>query len=104
TRVVKADLDSPNGLDLNDGYLYIAEQQRIGRVAFDSTKGTLTGDYKLVVEGLPEGGNHWKKTLRFGPDGLMYVAMGSSCNVCLEKDERRAAISRYTADGALRGI
>jgi glucose/arabinose dehydrogenase len=103
-RLLKAGLDGPNGLDLKDGYLYIAEQQRIGRAAFDSTDGKLTGDYQPLIEGLPGGGNHSKKTLRFGPDGLMYVAVGSSCNVCLEDDERRAAISRYTADGEPRGI
>jgi mono/diheme cytochrome c family protein len=29
----------------------------------------------------------------------MYVSVGSSCNVCLEKDPRRAAILRYRPDG-----
>ncbi len=103
-RLLKSDLDGPNGLDLNAGFLYVAEQQRIGRVPFDAATGSLSGEYEPVVEGLPAGGNHWKKTLRFGPDGLMYVAVGSSCNACLEKDERRAAILRYTPDGAPRGI
>jgi glucose/arabinose dehydrogenase len=29
----------------------------------------------------------------------MYVSIGSSCNVCFEKDERRAALLRFEPDG-----
>ena len=97
-RVLLDGLDGPNGLDFHDGYLYVAEQDRIGRAKFDEA-GRLDGTYETVVDGLPAGGNHWKKTIRFGPDGLLYLNIGSSCNVCLEKDNRRAAMLRYTPDG-----
>ena len=30
----------------------------------------------------------------------MYVSVGSSCNICDESDERRAAILRYAPDGS----
>ena len=60
---------------------------------------TIDGKYEIVIDGLPTGGNHWKKTIRFGPDGLLYLNIGSSCNVCLEEDDRRAAMLRYTPDG-----
>ncbi len=92
-------LNGPNGLDFFEDWLYIAETDAIGRVGFDHQTGQLVGDYERLVTGLPAGGNHWKKTLRFGEDGLMYVAMGSSCNVCVEEDKRRAAMVRYTPDG-----
>ena len=92
-------LTRPNGLDIANGYLYIAEEDGIGRVAFDSHTGDTAGDYVRIIEGLPPGGNHWKKTVRVGPDGLLYVAIGSSCNVCIEDDPRRAAILRYTTEG-----
>src|SRR5439155_1252778 len=35
-----------------------------------------------------------------GPDDKLYVAIGSSCDVCEERDPRRAAIVRYNADGS----
>jgi glucose/arabinose dehydrogenase len=71
-------LKRPLGMDFAGGYLYIAESNRIGRVAFDADSGTLSGDYEAVVEGFTDNGNHWSKTLRFGPDGQLYIAQGSS--------------------------
>jgi glucose/arabinose dehydrogenase len=52
------------------------------------------------VPGLPAGGGHWTRTVVFGPDGALYVSVGSSCNVCRESDKRRAAVLRYNADGS----
>ena len=97
-RVLLDGLDGPNGLDFHDGYLYVAEEDKVGRVKFDDA-GRVDGRYAIVIDGLPPGGNHWKKTIRFGPDGLLYLNVGSSCNVCLEKDNRRAAMLRFTPDG-----
>jgi glucose/arabinose dehydrogenase len=98
-RVLLDGLDGPNGLDFRDGYLYVAEQGKVGRIRFDDATGGVDGKYKIVIDGLPTGGNHWKKTIRFGPDGLLYLNIGSSCNVCLEQDDRRAAMLRYTPNG-----
>lgn len=98
-KVLLEGLNGPNGMDFYQGWLYVAETDAIGRIAFDHNTGEVSGSYERLVTGLPAGGNHWKKTLRFGPDGLMYVSMGSSCNVCIEEDERRAAMVRYNPDG-----
>ncbi|HSD27245.1 MAG TPA: PQQ-dependent sugar dehydrogenase [Vicinamibacteria bacterium] len=93
-------LNRPHGLDLHEGWLYVAETDAVGRVRFDPATGKASGPFERVVKGLPGGGNHWTRTIRFGPDGLLYVSIGSTCNVCLEKDRRRAAIVRYQPDGS----
>ena len=88
-------LDRPHGLALKDGFLYVAEMTAVGRIHFDAASRKTSGAFERVITGLPSGGNHWTRTIGFGPDGFLYVSVGSSCNVCLEEDERRAAISRY---------
>ena len=100
SRVLIDDLNGPNGLDFFDDWLYIAETDAIGRIKFDHLTGETRGDYHRIVRGLPSGGGHWRKTLRFGPDNLMYVSIGSSCNACIEEDERYAAMVRYQPDGS----
>lgn len=98
-RVLLQGLRSPHGLDLHRGWLYVAETHAIGRIRFDPATRELSGAYQRLREDLPPGGNHWTRTLRFGPDDRLYVSVGSSCNVCLEEDPRRAAILRFNAEG-----
>lgn len=93
-------LRRPLGMDISDGWLYIAESNRIGRVPFDSDSGKLAGKYETVIDGLTDNGNHWSKTIRIGPDNRLYLAQGSTCNVCAEDDPRRATMMRFQMDGS----
>src|SRR4029453_13025891 len=92
-------LKMPHALDLLDDWLYVAEGDGVGRGPIAPLTGERRGNYERVVNDLPEGGNHWSRTVRFGPDGWMYVSVGSSCNACVESDERRAAMLRFRPDG-----
>lgn len=100
TRVLLEELDLPHGLAVHDGWLYVAETGAVRRVRFDADARTVTGPVESVVEGLPPGGRHWTRTIAIGPDERLYVSVGSSCNVCIEDDPRRAAITRYDLDGS----
>src|SRR2546426_259550 len=92
-------LELPHGLAFKDGQLYVAETGRVRRFRYDPA--TLkASDPTVVVPNLPPGGGHWTRTIAFGRDGRLYVSVGSSCNVCTERDPRRAAITRYNADGS----
>jgi len=93
-------LRRPLGMDFAGDWLYIAESNRIGRVPFDSVSGTLNGDYQPLIEGLTDNGNHWSKTIRIGRDDLLYLAQGSTCNICTEEDNRRATMMRFQLDGS----
>jgi glucose/arabinose dehydrogenase len=102
-RVLLDGLDRPHGLDLLGEQLYIAEASAIRRVGFSEDgpgSGRVVGRPVRLVDDLPEGGNHWSRTLRFGPDGGLYLSVGSSCNVCEEEDPRRAALLRFEPDGS----
>ncbi len=84
---------------LGAGWLYIGEGHQVIRAR--DTSGDLRADEKeVVVSGLPRGGNHFTRTVGFGPDGGLYVSVGSSCNACIEDDPRRATILRFNPDGS----
>jgi glucose/arabinose dehydrogenase len=95
---VLQDLDLPHGLAFRRGYLYVAETSRIVRYRYDAQSLTARAP-TVVVSGLPRAGHHWTRSIAFGRDDKLYVAIGSSCDICEERDARRAAIVRYDADG-----
>ncbi len=60
---------------------------------------------RVIVDDLPDGGQHENRVLQFGPDGLLYVSVGSSCNDCAEANQlERATLMRFTAEGREREI
>lgn len=100
SRVLLTDLDRPHGLALHAGHLYVAETGGVFRVPFDAPQGVVSGEREVIIDDLPPGGNHWTRSINFGPDGKLYVSVGSTCNVCIEDDPKRAAMLRYNADGS----
>ncbi len=49
-----------------------------------------------------EGGWHLTRTATFGENGKLYVSVGSSCNICEEKEDLRAVILEMNPDGSER--
>jgi glucose/arabinose dehydrogenase len=92
-------LELPHGLAFLEGRLYVAETGRVLRFDYDPATRHVRGAPTIVVPDLPARGQHWTRTITFGPDRRLYVSAGSSCNSCEERDARRAAITRYDLDG-----
>jgi glucose/arabinose dehydrogenase len=78
--------------------LYIGETDAVA--SYDYDQATAKANDRVKIADLPSGGNHITRTLGFGPDGRLYVSVGSSCNVCNETDQRRAKIFSMNADGS----
>jgi len=90
-------LNEPHGLAFYEGKLYVAENDKVRRYDWDEA-GLRATNPKLITA-LPGGGGHSTRSLLFH-GGKMYVSAGSSCNVCIEKDPRRAAVMEFNPDGS----
>ncbi|MBA2447524.1 MAG: sorbosone dehydrogenase family protein [Chloroflexi bacterium] len=91
-------LKRPHGLAFHAGYLYIAEEGRLSRAA--DTNGDGVANRPETLAELPSGDGHSTRTVGFGPDGMLYVSIGSSKNVVVETDQRRATIMQFAPDGS----
>jgi len=78
--------------------LYVAEVDQLSVYDYDPQARKATNKRKIAD--LPDHGGHWTRTLLFFPDGnRLLISVGSSCNVCVEKDPRNAAILVADQDG-----
>lgn len=98
--IVAEGLLEPSGIAFyEDGSLYIAETTRVLRLG-DSDGDGYFQDKEILVAGIAAGGNT-NRSIVFSPDwNLLYLAIGSSCNVCEEHDNRRAGVMQFNADGS----
>ena len=99
TVTVLSGLKGPHGLAFYGGYLYVAEEGQVARYKWNGGASAI-GPAQTVVANLPAGAGHSTRTIVFGPDGKLYLSIGSSCNVCEETDARRAAVLQYNPDGS----
>lgn len=91
-------LSQPHGLAFHGTSLYVANTNAVVRFPYKTGDLKATAGPTKLVD-LPSGGGHSTRTITFGPDDRMYVASGSSCNVCEESDPKRASVWVYDADG-----
>lgn len=96
--VVLAGLTRPHSVAFNGGYLYIATNPAVLRARY--ANGKVEAPAQKFVDLPVSTTSHWTRTIGFGPDGKLYVSIGSSCNLCEEDDPRRTTIMVYNADGS----
>ncbi|WP_394834390.1 YbhB/YbcL family Raf kinase inhibitor-like protein [Pendulispora rubella] len=91
-----------HGLALYENKAYLATPHEIfrGEVLADGTFGPL----EMLIHDLPDAGQHNTRTLQIGPDAMLYVSIGSTCNECNEPNRENASILRASLDGKSRAI
>ena len=94
-------LDTPLGVAIRPGTndVYISSMGRID-VFTDITGDDKADNIRPLVLDLPFG-LHQNNNLQFGPDGWLYVGVGSTCDVCYEEDARSATIMRFNPDNGI---
>jgi glucose/arabinose dehydrogenase len=79
-----------------DGSLLVAGETTLFRLRLGDD--LREAERSVVLDGLTTGG-HSTRTVALLPDGQLLLSAGSTCNVCVESDERRAAISVVPPEG-----
>jgi glucose/arabinose dehydrogenase len=107
-------LRNPNSVAFfNDGtstWLYVALTDRLVRYPWRDGDTAPSGAAQTITTlpdyGKPakQGGWHLTRTVLPGPDGKIYLSVGSSCNACVEKETERATILRMNPDGSSREV
>lgn len=97
-----ANIKQAHGLSIYKNKMYIAAVNEV-YVADMNADGTL-GMPKLLIDDLPDGGQHPNRTIAFGPDGKMYLTVGSTCNACPEPNGENATILIANEDGSGRKV
>ena len=92
-------LDRPYGLAFWKDYLYVAETTSLKRYKYDPKTMTV-GAGEEVVAMKDFGKGHVTRTILFGKDDKLYLAVGSSANVVTGDPAMRAAVTRYNPDGS----
>ena len=102
--VVRTVASRPNmhgiAIDGRKAYLVTIKEIYATDIASDGSFGTLT----RIVDDLPDAGQHADRTIAVGSDGMLYVSVGSTCNVCIEDNPESATMLQVKPDGSSRRI
>jgi glucose/arabinose dehydrogenase len=108
-------LRNPNSLKFHKDkagkdWLYLAFTDKLVRYLYHAGDAKPAGD-EQILDIYPDyglsyryGGWHLTRTISFDDAGRLYISIGSSCNVCIEKESVRASIVIMDEDGKNKSI
>jgi glucose/arabinose dehydrogenase len=99
--VVVRNMPGVHGIAIQNGRMYLCT---VNELYVSDLKNGTAGMPRRILSDLPPGGRHPNRTIAFGPDGWLYISVGSTCNACVEKNRENAAMLRVKPDGSERTI
>jgi glucose/arabinose dehydrogenase len=101
-KVVAQNLKAAHGLAARGQQLYITSDKKV-LMADIQADGTLSTP-RVIIDDLPDAGQHPNRTIGIGPDGLLYITVGSTCNDCRDANPENATLLRAQPDGSARSV
>ena len=101
-RVAAGGFVAPNGVACAGRRLFVASRDRI--TAFDIGPGGALGARRAIRAGLPNFAHHGLRYVGVGPDGRLYVSLGSPCNICQPKGLEGTIVSMKPDGSDLRRV
>ena len=97
------ELNLLHGIEIDGDTIFLVSEKKILKGTLG--EGGMIEGVETLVDDLPDGDQHGHRTVALGPDGMLYVNLGSSCNDCTETVEENATIIRLNPeDGSGRAI
>ncbi len=99
-RTILSGITSPSGIAFYQGALYVSARTKVLRYndienRLDNPPTPIT-----VIDGFPDKERHGAHYMAFGPDGKLYVSVGSPCDLCEAQNDEYGTILRLNADGS----
>lgn len=89
---------APLGLLNHEDTLYVSHRGSVTALV-DSNGDGQVHEIETIVSNLPVG-IHQNNGLALGPDGKMYLTLGSTCNACRERSDLSASVLQLNPDGS----
>ena len=91
-----------HGIAIKNGEMFIVAIRDLYKapIKADGTLGTVT----QLANDLPDAGQHANRTINFGPDGRLYMEVGSTTNAANERNEENATILQFDGQGKNRRV
>ena len=100
SQVLIEGLHHPHGVLVENDTLFVSESGRLTKYDFEDN---LASNPEILVEGIPSK-NHQTNTINKLPNGTLIWHSGSTCNVCVEADERNGALLWVNSSTGEHGI
>lgn len=97
-KVLDSNLRNIHGINWYKNNLYVAEENQVN--LYKNVDQEKYQSKEVIIKNLPSGIGHNTRTIHVSPDKKIYLSIGSSCNVCEESNDKRAAILTYNLDGS----
>ena len=91
-----------HGLAIKNNQLFIVTIRELYKAPIKAD-GTL-GKETEITNDLPDAGQHPNRTINFGPDGRLYMEVGSTTNAADERNEENATILQFDGNGRNRRV
>ena len=95
-RVVARGFRTPLGIAFAGRRVFVSAQGTLWRL---DLRGRRLANRRAIVSRLPYG-RHQQDNVIVGPRGRLYFGSGSTCDVCVERDRRSAAVLSVNQDGS----
>jgi Raf kinase inhibitor-like YbhB/YbcL family protein len=91
-----------HGIAIHGRQLYLVTVKEL--FVADIQPDGMLGTFRLLAGDLPDAGQHPNRTIAWGPDDMLWISVGSTCNACNETNPENAAMLRVAPDGKSRVI